>query len=111
MNEEQPYSTAEECIDRLNSIELGIKELVGTINSGQFADVRLRITQLQIAAGQFKADVQRLPDIQKTTKDQDKYLGYLNRKIRKKEIGIEQATGEFTKFAESYSNKSAAVTV
>uniref|UniRef100_A0AC34GY80 Uncharacterized protein n=1 Tax=Panagrolaimus sp. ES5 TaxID=591445 RepID=A0AC34GY80_9BILA len=30
MNEEQPYSTAEECIDRLNTIELGIKELVGT---------------------------------------------------------------------------------
>uniref|UniRef100_A0AC35GDY3 Biogenesis of lysosome-related organelles complex 1 subunit 7 n=1 Tax=Panagrolaimus sp. PS1159 TaxID=55785 RepID=A0AC35GDY3_9BILA len=106
MNEEHSHSTPEECIDRLNTIETGIKELVATINSGQFADVRLRITQLQTAAAGFKAEVQRLPDIQKTTRDQDKYLGYLSRKIQQKDTGIEQATGEFKKFVGSYSNKS-----
>uniref|UniRef100_A0A914PN50 Uncharacterized protein n=1 Tax=Panagrolaimus davidi TaxID=227884 RepID=A0A914PN50_9BILA len=106
MNEEHSHSTPEECIDRLNTIETGIKELVATINSGQFADVRLRITQLQTAAAGFKAEVQRLPDILKTTRDQDKYLGYLSRKIQQKDTGIKQATGEFKKFVESYSNKS-----
>jgi len=91
MNEEQSHSTPQECIDKLNLIELHIRELVSTINSGQFADVRQRIAQLQNTTNQFKTDVQRLPDIKRSIPQQNKEIELLKNQIQKQLAGVQVA--------------------
>ncbi|KAE9550081.1 hypothetical protein FO519_006713 [Halicephalobus sp. NKZ332] len=91
MNEEQPHSTPQECIDKLDLIELYIRELVSTINSGQFADVRQRIAQLQNTTNQFKAEVQKLPDIKRSVPQQTGEIDLLKTQIQKQLAGIQVA--------------------
>ena len=61
------------------------------INSGQFADVRQRIAQLQNTTNQFKADVQRLPDIKRSAPQQNKEIELLKNQIHRQLTGIQVA--------------------
>lgn len=61
------------------------------INSGQFADVRQRIALLQSTSNLFKAEVQRLPDIKRSVKEQQEDISLLKNKIYKQIGGVHTA--------------------
>uniref|UniRef100_A0AC34QAI4 Mediator complex subunit 9 n=1 Tax=Panagrolaimus sp. JU765 TaxID=591449 RepID=A0AC34QAI4_9BILA len=107
MNENQQYSSPQNCIDKLDLVERFVRELVSTINSGQFAEVRQKITQLQTATQQFKVEVQKLPEIKRTVAEQNFEIEHLNRRISKQLAGIQVANIKTQLFLEKYPKKMA----
>uniref|UniRef100_A0A7E4VWI3 Mediator of RNA polymerase II transcription subunit 9 n=1 Tax=Panagrellus redivivus TaxID=6233 RepID=A0A7E4VWI3_PANRE len=85
---ETEYCSPEECLNLVQSIEQGVRELLATIKSGQFADVRARISQLQALSTNFKTKVEQLPNLKRTPEQQQREIQNLACKINARDNAI-----------------------